>query len=151
MRAISHSLTGALIGLTVIEPAIAVPAAFISHFALDALPHYGHKGEKNDLTSKSFAVLLISDTVLCIALVIVLAISKPIHWPLAAVCAFVAAAPDFFSVKLFYRAIKRLPYKPGLFVRFASAIQWFEKPIGLVVELTWVICILICLSFFIKP
>jgi hypothetical protein len=35
---------GAIIALAISQPLIALPLAFVSHFVLDALPHYGYGG-----------------------------------------------------------------------------------------------------------
>ena len=39
----NHILSGALIGSYVANPAVAVVLSFMSHFVLDALPHFGYK------------------------------------------------------------------------------------------------------------
>jgi hypothetical protein len=58
-------------------------------------------------------------------------------WLAASLCAFLAAAPDFASINRYRRAVKRVYWEPGWFTKFASKIQWFERPIGAVVELVW--------------
>jgi hypothetical protein len=37
----NHFATGALIAYAIKQPYLAFPLAFVSHFALDVLPHYG--------------------------------------------------------------------------------------------------------------
>jgi hypothetical protein len=151
MTAINHSLTGVLIGLTVADPLLAMPLAFASHFALDSLPHFGFGGDGNSkLKSKLFIGVLIADTILCLLLVALIVISRPTHWPLAIICGFLAASPDLLSFNRFYSTLKRLPWKPNLYSRFAHKIQWFERPIGAVVEVVWFISLVFCLSFFIR-
>jgi hypothetical protein len=46
MHSINHAALGAVIGLVTKDPLIAIPAAFASHFVLDALPHYGIRGDE---------------------------------------------------------------------------------------------------------
>lgn len=138
MRAINHSLTGAFIGLVVGQPLLAVPLAVISHYACDVLPHYGANSKGNkEIKSTAFRNGLYIDAGLCFLLIVILAIVQPTHWLLAAVCAFAAASPDFFWVSkyLYIRAGKK--YKPGLYSRIAEGIQWFERPIGMAVEIAW--------------
>ena len=138
MRAINHALTGAVIGFSISDPVIALPVAFLSHFALDAIPHFGER--KKDHGSKNFRDLLILDALLCFGLVLLLAIWQPKHWLQAVICAFLAASPDFMWVGKYLRARagqKEHPTK-NLVMHFHSKIQWFERPIGLAVELTWV-------------
>ncbi len=43
MTGLNHATTGALISAAVVNPFLAVPVAFVSHFILDAIPHFGIK------------------------------------------------------------------------------------------------------------
>lgn len=151
MTAINHALTGALIGFSVANPVLAIVLAFVSHFVLDALPHYdyGASRSKKGVISTFFKRLLIIDGLLCISLVAFLAIKHPVHWQLAAVCAFIATSPDLMHLNHFYRAHRSEPWKPNLYNRFASKIQWFERPIGAFVEVAWAACMLVGLSIFV--
>jgi hypothetical protein len=148
MTAINHSLTGALIGLTVANPLIAIPLAITSHFVLDTVPHFGYKYKDKRGIKLSFIVYLFVEAFLCAALVGLLVLNKPIHWPLAVICAFLAASPDFLSFNKFYKNLKGLPWKPGLYAKFASGIQWFERPIGAVIEAVWLASMIFCVSIF---
>ena len=141
MIAINHALTGALIGLVSGQPLVALPAALLSHFVCDALPHYGNsKGNDTYLRSKTFATQLTVDISLCFALVLVLFVVQPQHWLLASFCAFIATSPDFAWLPGYIRSRRGGSYKvPGQnwAVKAASTIQWFERPIGGVVEAAW--------------
>ncbi|MEI9914393.1 MAG: hypothetical protein WDN66_05485 [Candidatus Saccharibacteria bacterium] len=151
MRAINHSLTGALIGLTISEPLIAAPLALASHYVMDVIPHHGFNRRGNaKITNRYFIASLYIDAVLCLALVLVLIFSRPINWLLAIVCAFIAAAPDFLSINRFAKSLKKKSWKPNLYSKFASSIQWFERPIGAVVEATWFVAMIICVSIFVR-
>lgn len=150
MTAINHALTGAAIGLILGNPWVAVPVALLSHFACDALPHYGRTLEGEDLlSSKGFRNYLIVDALLCIALVVILAISRPEHWLLAAACAFIATSPDTLWINRFIKARQGRSWTPSAYARFASVIQWFERPLGGVVEIAWFVALaLIILPVF---
>lgn len=138
MRAINHALTGAIIGLTVGEPLVAVPAALASHYVLDVIPHHGEDGDKLKwLRSGRFESLLVIDALLCLGLVLALAFNHPLNWLLAAVCAFVAAAPDFLSINRYIKAREGKKWTGSWYTVWAGKIQWFERPIGAVVELAW--------------
>jgi hypothetical protein len=150
MTAINHSLTGALIGLTVVAPAVAIPLALLSHFVLDSVPHFGYKYHTKNGISRSFINYLVVEATLCTSLVIAIALNKPIHWQLAVICAFLAASPDFLSFNRFYKGLKGLPWKPSLYSKFAAVIQWFEKPIGIVVEAVWLVSMIFCISIFLR-
>jgi hypothetical protein len=154
VRAINHALTGAIIGLTVTEPLIAVPLAVASHYVCDAIPHYGaNLPNDQELRSKLFRNLLYIDTVLCFVLVIVLAVWQPAYWLLAAICAFAAAAPDWLSFNRYWAVRRhRVWHNNNVYYRFAKGIQWFERPIGAVVEVAWFTgCIALLLPFFALP
>lgn len=142
MRAINHALTGATIGLIVANPVAALGAALASHFVLDAIPHHGSKPSSQ--TSRWFAVGLLVDAILCVLLVLFLAnnlyaVNNP-EWLIVSVCAFVATAPDLLWIPMYIRALRGQPEPtPNRFMRFAKRLQWFERPIGAVVEIMWFI------------
>lgn len=140
MRAINHALTGAIIGLGIPSDVAAIVLSIGSHYVLDAIPHFDMPDkDKKFLKSRAFKISLAVDAGLCLVLVLALAIVKPYNWFIACVCAFLAAAPDFFNLSL-YRAVKEgKDWKPGLYNRFAGKIQWFQRPAGIVVELVWLV------------
>jgi hypothetical protein len=151
MRAINHGLTGAFIGLTVAEPAIAMPAALASHFLLDVIPHHGsQKPNPKILRSGLFKFTLAIDALLCAVLVLLLAGRHPIHWLQATICAFVAAAPDFVWAKKYLLANRYKAWRPSGFEKWASDIQWFQRPIGALVEVAWFAAALLLLVPFIR-
>jgi len=138
MRAINHAMTGAIIGLSIANP-VALPLAFVSHYVLDGLPHHGSK--KGSIESGFFKFTLALDTVLCISLVVVIGFKHPAYWWLAAVCAFLAASPDFMWLGDFIAALhgktrKELRHRHRV-VQWHNWVQWFEKPIGIIIELVW--------------
>ncbi|HEY5442582.1 MAG TPA: hypothetical protein VIJ68_03525 [Candidatus Saccharimonadales bacterium] len=151
MRAINHALTGALIGLSIGQPVVALPVALASHFVCDVIPHYGaNLSRADEMKSKFFQRLLLPDALLCLALVVVLAVRHPVHWEVAAICAFLAASPDLASIGQFRRVNNHKTLQPGAYVRFANGIQWFERPIGAVVEAAWLIGAIILLLPFLR-
>ena len=150
MTAINHALTGALIGLVVGQPAVAIPAALVSHFVCDALPHYDSEPKGARVGQPYFRRYLLTEAVLCLLLVIILVSVRPVHWQLAVACAFVAASPDLFWINR-YRAISQhRAWKPNAFLRFTDRIQWFAQPIGGVVEVAWFVGAVILLVPFLR-
>lgn len=143
MRAINHALAGAAIGLTVSRPELALPLALVSHFVLDAVPHFG--SSRLRMKSEKFRLFLIIDAILCGLLVITLAVTRPQHWLVAAVCAFLAASPDFMWVGKFLRTRANMPPLPNhsLIERFHGKIQWFERPSGALVEAVWLVAMIV--------
>lgn len=133
------------------EPLIAIPAAVVSHFICDALPHYGRVGpDSKTIGTKGFVQYLLSDATLCMLLVAILAVLQPQNWGLAALCAFLAAAPDFGWINKFRKARSGKPWRPSLYSRFARDIQWFQRPIGWPVEIAWAIAAIIVISPFLR-
>lgn len=138
MTATNHALTGAVIGLAVGQPFIALPAALASHYVCDALPHYGTNLPMEKLfKTRAFRDYLVAEALICALLVGLLALTRPQYWLLAAVCAFVAAAPDLMSINRYVTMRSGKPWKASWYSRFAIRIQWFERPIGAVVEVAW--------------
>lgn len=138
MTASNHAMTGALIGLLLPQPLIAVPLAIASHFICDAIPHFG--GGDNAISSRWFKRLLQVDALGCLLLVIVLAVMQPVGWPLAILAAFLAASPDIMWLPKFLHArhghdVTWHEGNPVLW--FHTHIQWFERPIGAAVEVAW--------------
>lgn len=142
MTAPNHALTGALIGLSVANPAVALPLAFVSHFVCDAIPHYDlpEKDNAKRLASTRFVVeFLVVGAALCFALVLVLAYTKPHHWLQAALGAFLAASPDLFWLPRFLR-VRRTGKDTTLrnpFHRLHSLVQWNTGPKLIWLEAAW--------------
>ena len=151
MTATNHALTGALIGLSIGNPWLALPAAFVSHFVLDAVPHFGFKGKLSDeelLWRPAFKVLLAVEALLCFGVVLTLWLIRPEYWLLGAVCAFVAASPDLYSLPRFIEvngwSSKKTQW--NAFRRFHRGIQT-ERIWGAWIELAWLITVL---SLFVR-
>jgi hypothetical protein len=142
-------MTGAIIGLSVVAP-VAIPLAFVSHFAMDGLPHEGNLG----LSHKKNTAILVSDIALCFILALIIFIIRPPYWWLAILCAFLATSPDVMWLSLHRdRGANRTP-KPlserQALVRLHHKVQWFQQPIGLVVELIWAVITGVCLYFLLR-
>lgn len=54
----SHLLTGAAIGSVVPNPLLTIPLAFVSHFAMDALPHWPKVVPEKNLPRKIYMQLI---------------------------------------------------------------------------------------------
>ena len=145
MVATNHALTGAVIGLSLHHPLLAIPLAFLSHFALDSLPHFGSKRLPEG--GKAFIYYLALDASLCGALVLTLFLGHVPYWWLAAICAFMAASPDFmwFRDFLALQQKRRLP-KRTILKRFHAWVQWYEKEPGIIIEFGWAAGMLVLLA-----
>lgn len=142
MTIINHAVTGALIGAVVQDPIIALPAALLSHFIVDSLPHFGKISHK----TKAFSFMLRADMFLSAIFLLSIVIFKPEHWPLLLGCAVLATCPDLMWLPGFIREVKDHPPKPNnLIMKFHGIIQ-FELTWGYWIELVWLIT---CLAVFI--
>lgn len=142
MTSTNHVMTGAVIALAVKQPALAIPLAFASHFVLDALPHFGIYEDDVIRRNKHwlFRTVISIDIPLMLALLVIipdLAYAK-LAWGITFACMLAAISPDFVWVYRFFREVRTQKWEPGgWFPRFHQAIQWFEQPVGLIVELVW--------------
>lgn len=140
MRAINHALTGAVIGLSVSNPLVALPLAFLSHFVLDAIPHFDPEGSDESLfRTSTFSYLLIFDAILCSLLVLFLFVAVPGDWLRASTCAFLGASPDLFWIPNYLRVIMggKSRRSNNWFMRFHAKVQWMTGPKYWIVEVLW--------------
>lgn len=131
MLATNHALTGAVIGAYLPLP-IAVPAAFASHFVLDAIPHYGIKhGKRNH--SRTYKLIVFCDTFVALSIAFTAALLHKWHMEITG---WVAWSPDLLWVIYYFAHGRDLHLKPkNWFMRFHMDIQWSETPKGILVEL----------------
>ena len=136
------------------NPWLALPMAFASHFVCDVIPHFDVPGRTAEerMESKAFLyVHILSGAVLCGLLVLGLAITHPFHWLLAAFCAFIATSPDLLFIPRYIHVRKtgQDNVAASKFWQFHNNIQWFQRPIGALVEVAWAGGALILLKLFI--
>lgn len=138
----NHLLTGANIGLVITSPIIAVPLAFISHFVLDALPHFGSPWDQElgkRVRPKLFASVIRVDTLLSFGIVVFM-YTQQLWLPLA--CMFAALFPDFIWVYrfVFKEQFGKLPPSPkSKLSQFHKDIQRYERHWGLSIEIIFAV------------
>jgi hypothetical protein len=133
VTATNHVLTGAVIGFLLPAP-VALPLAFLSHFVLDSLPHYGNAVH----TSKSFITLLFSDMFLASLFLLTLLVSQPDNWQWALGGGMAAASPDLMWLPHWLNDLAGKPKRRfNLIERFHSKIQWGERKYFWPIELMW--------------
>lgn len=135
MTATSHALTGAMIATVVKKPWLAIPLAFLSHFVCDAIPHFGIV---MSFGSPSMYTWLLVDGLAAVTFAIYLVkngVSSPV---LLAVCGFAAMSPDL--AWFYYGMNGQLNNITTLdpISRFHAIIQWYQHPVGILVELFWI-------------
>lgn len=134
MTGLNHVLTGTAIALAVKEPLLVAPLALISHFLLDATPHFDHPIYQYG--SKYFTRIMVADGVLSIGTVSLVMIAVPQLAGVIALGAFFAIVPDFLW--LYYYTHGRPQW---WFFKFHSKIQWYERTPGLFVEASYLLFI----------
>lgn len=141
MTATNHMLTGAVIAVAIKKPALAVPLAFLSHFMLDALPHFGIYEDDVIRRNKHplFRGVVMVDALL--ALLTLIGLPFLVHslpWWQLELGMLAAYAPDSVWLVRFAREVRSEIWRPGgWFARWHQKIQWSEKPWGLSVEAVW--------------
>lgn len=138
MHEIVHIAFGLLLLKIFQNPLIVFPAAFVSHFLLDIVPHY--KSER--ITKKGFIIEILIDVLISIVFLFfyfIYAENLPSAPIILATC-FFASLPDFFFLLNWLWGIKILK---SFFLDFHGKIQ-HEYSWAWIVELG----LLICLLFF---
>lgn len=139
MTVTNHILAGAIIGLAIQEPLIALPLALLSHFVMDALPHFGYKGNGGfgEALQHRLTYWVGAATTLTTLLVVMLLIAHQ-EW-LALAAGLTATLPDALGVYNYRHFERHGQTATGLVklvhVKFHRAIQWCERPWGIWVEL----------------
>lgn len=108
-----HLLTGAAISSTLVSPALSLPAAFLSHFILDALPHleattFTSKKEGQDYYPTKKEILYIGLDVL-VGLFALLFLYLKFTNPLILFGAFFAILPDLIDNIPWWYWIRKIP------------------------------------------
>jgi len=136
MTGFNHVLVGLTIAVVTREPILAPVAALLSHFVLDALPHFGD--DRIILWEREFMRLIVLDAVLCFLALGLGLLLFPQLWWLLMLCAFAATLPDWLW-PLHLRYNLQHP-----FFDIHAKIQWGERPWGLWVEIPFA-CVLVAL------
>ena len=139
MTITNHILAGSIIGLAVSNPVLAIVLAFVSHFAMDVLPHFGYEGKNGYVVFKHKLMRIVSVATFVSSLIVVIFLTATGNW-FALFTGLIAASPDALG---FYNYLKHerkeLPSTGviGVFhVKFHRYIQWCERPWGVAVEVT---------------
>lgn len=127
-----------MVALTVRNPLLAIPLSFASHFACDALPHFGVSDDK--VFKRTFNIILVTDFLVSVAAMVVLGSLFPAQRWLIWACMVAAASPDLMWAyyRLYLEHYKRIKnVQLGPIARFHARIQWSSTVPGLAVEAGW--------------
>ena len=144
MTATNHAVTGVLVAAAINRPAIALPAALLSHFAIDEIPHWDH-AFKNQLYSK---ISYIVDIFLAVAIMVVMMLTLKTSAYLVLGAGVLGMLPDLMWITEFNgpRLAKERNKNTWNKIRwFFHIVQWSETPKGFFVEAIWLILTLIIL------
>jgi glucose-6-phosphate-specific signal transduction histidine kinase len=151
MTATNHALTGAVVAMAIHQPLLAIPLACLSHFVLDAIPHFGiHEDDHAKRNSHwLFRTVISIDTVLAASMLVTIPLLAHgnVSWWIILLGMLAGIAPDAVWIYRFVRYMRNKIIHPyGRIAQFHQNIQWSEKPWGLVVEIVWMIVALIAIS-----
>lgn len=154
MTATNHALTGAVIALAIKRPELAIPLAFLSHFALDAIPHYNppklHARQFHALevswakkfNDHTFRLIFATDMFLLALITLSLLlvnVANVSNWTLLFSIA-AAILPDVIGGRvIIYRLIghRRKNQRQTIFDKIHQWIQWLDAPWAITVEVAW--------------
>lgn len=129
MTGINHIVTGGIIGALLPQPLLAIPLAFLSHFVLDMLPHWGDHPNDHLRTTSSIHRMILVDTVLGVTFFLALLIWQPLNWPVIFFSGAMAQVPDLVWLPNYIRVRKGIKQRSyNSLMRFHKYIQWSEKP-----------------------
>ena len=135
MISLNHVLTGTAIGLSVKNPILTAPLAFLSHFLLDAIPHYDYGGAPG---TRGFWRTWTVDALASFLAILLLALAVPELAGAVVVGGVCAELADVFWI--YYLKAGRPKW---WFFRFHKWIQWSETRSGLFYELGFLVILLL--------
>lgn len=144
MTGLNHAVTGALVAAAINEPAIALPAALLSHFAADAVPHWDYKVPGGLHTRQTVMLIdLIMSVWLLFTLVLIVDATA---WVILA-GGLLAIAPDLMWLRFFVSGRTSLKGNKNSWMnklrRFHHWIQWSETHKGIYVESVWFVLMVV--------
>ncbi len=142
MHVVNHAAVGAGIALIAKDPVVALPAALVSHYALDALPHYGIRGDEGYSAlfkhRRSYLMVMVDVTGLLLLLLLVWGQAWYVYGAIVA-----ALLPDIAWPYRYVRyEIRRKKPKNSILTRFHQRIQWGETLQGIYLEIPLALALL---------
>lgn len=136
-------LAGAVVATALQQPFLVIPAALMSHFVLDVIPHFGIEEDQPVERNQhplfryilAIDVLMVLSFLAMLPLVLTGVVSR---WVLLTGMV-VAWIPDLVWIRGFMSEVRtKVNFtRYSWLSHFHQRIQWFERPSGLVVELIW--------------
>jgi len=141
MTATNHVITGSLfISATVshVPLWLSLPIAFLLHFVLDALPHFGQPDD-DSAALRRLKWFLPLDALLGASVLLTILFVQPVHWLAILAGGVLCASPDLWSATRFLRFLRtgNPARNTDWFAQFHHRIQWGERLWGIWIELAW--------------
>ncbi len=136
-------LSGAVVAVALHQPIFVFPAAFLSHFLLDVMPHFGikedHPAERNRHPLFHYIVTIDVVLALCLIVLLPLTLKESVSWWVLVISMILAMSPDLVWVRGFISEVRTKTDfdRYGWLSKWHQKIQWFEKPWGLITEVIW--------------
>jgi hypothetical protein len=138
MTGLNHAATGALVAAVIDKPLIALPAALLIHFLVDAIPHWNYQVPHHIARRQ---VIMFADLVLSLALLLVLAVTADASSYLIIAGGLLGILPDTMWLRFFITGRPSIHGNPKRIInrvrQFHFWIQWSETGWGFFVELAW--------------
>ncbi|MBI2588951.1 hypothetical protein HYW35_01975 [Candidatus Saccharibacteria bacterium] len=136
MTVVNHAAAGAVIALVIKQPYLAVLLAFLSHFAMDGLPHFGYSGYSEALKHRLTHLYIFLDLVGWFFLIWAM---SGLPW-LPYIAAFAAVLPDILqssyrATYYFWLEKRGKHFHRGPLSKFHRWIQWGHYPWGILIEI----------------
>jgi hypothetical protein len=138
MTGLNHAATGALVAAAINKPALALPAALLSHFAVDAIPHWNYKlpgGVRGRLLAMA------ADLFLSLGLLVLLAYTISATPWLVVAGGLLGIVPDTMWLRFLLTGRPSIHGNLKSLInrirQFHSWIQWSETAKGFFVDLFW--------------
>lgn len=149
MTAANHAVTGSLIVAAVGNPAIGLPLALLSHFILDALPHFGAHTVA-DPRSREFRAILVTDALLTLSFMLVVGFAgyhTGLDWWVLPLGAAFGWMPDLMWYKHYISGLRGEELQWDPIRLFHKKIQRWEVSWGWIVESVWFVALVVTLSY----
>jgi hypothetical protein len=138
MTALNHAATGALVAAAINRPLLALPAALISHFVIDMIPHWDYK-VPGGVNGRLKVIAL--DLFLCFLLLLVLSLSVDATLWVVTAGGILGVLPDVMWHRYFLTGQPSITKNKNSLInrlrRFHLAIQLSETDKGIWVEAAW--------------
>jgi hypothetical protein len=142
MTGLNHALTGATAAAAINRPLLSLPAALVSHFAVDIIPHWNYGIKPHSKRQ----MVLIADLSLSIGLLIILSATVNAIPYIIFLGGLLAITPDFMWMRFFVKGRTDFAGDPKSLInrirKFHLWIQWSETSWGIYVEALWFISML---------